>query len=144
MADIKPISRTTEKWKRQSQVSTPEYEAGVRNPKTDWAEATAAAEKNYNQGVQAAIQRGAFGRGVKKAGTDSWQEGALTKGTTRWAQGIAISEDKYREGFQPYHDVIAALVLPPRGPKGDPANIQRVAAVAKALHDKKMAIQSGR
>lgn len=144
MADIKPLARTKEKWKRQSAVSTPEYEAGVRDPKTDWSDATAAAEKNYNTGVQQAIQRGAFGRGVKKAGTAAWQEGALTKGTTRWAQGIAISEDKYAEGFAPYHDVISNLKLPARGPKGDPANIQRVAAVAKALHDKKIAIQSGK
>lgn len=143
MANIKSMDRATDKWQRVASVSQTEYKAGVSDPKTDWAQATAAAEANYNQGVQAAISRSAFGKGVKNAGTAKWQKGAIEKGATRWSEGISLSGDAYAEGFAPYRQVIANLKLPARGPKGDPKNIQRVAAVASALHDAKLKRQSG-
>lgn len=142
MAAIKPLDRTMDKWIRQSQASQPEYEAGVNNPKSDWATQTAAAEKNYAQGVQAAIGRGAFGKGVKKAGTDKWKLNTIQKGSPRWAQGISLSGNAYIDGFSPYHSLISGLTLPPRGPKGDPKNIERVRVVADALHKKKLELQS--
>lgn len=138
MANIKPMSRITDAWKRRSQASTPDYEAGVRDPKTDWASAAAAAEDNYNKGVQAAISQKRFGKGIKNAGTEKWQQNALKKGVNRWAEGINLAEDAYVKGFSPYATVIANTKLPPRGPKGDPNNIQRVATMAKALHDAKI------
>jgi len=142
MADIKSMDRTVEKWQRQSAVSQSEYEAGVNDPKSDWAKNTAAAENAYNQGVQAAISRKAFGKGVTKAGTARWKEQTLAKGASRWSQGISLSGDAYSTGFAPYREVIAKTVLPSRGAKGDSNNIQRVAVLAKALHDKKVSIQS--
>jgi hypothetical protein len=36
-------------------------------------------------------------------------------------------------------DVIANTVLPPRGPKGDPRNLDRVKAITTALRAKKLA-----
>lgn len=143
MPPVKSVARASEKWERQSAAATPEYLTGVADPKTDWATATAAAEKNYVAGVQAAAARGAFGKGVKRAGTSKWQENAINKGGIRWAAGIAISKPAYEEGFAPYRAVIEATNLPPRGPVGDPANIARVAAMAKALHDKKLQLQKG-
>jgi hypothetical protein len=138
MPAIKDMSKIKETWKRRSQASTPDYEDGVRNPKTDWAAATAAAEKNYNAGVNAAMGRGAFGKGVKTAGTEAWQKGAIEKGVRRWADGILLAEDKYVEGFAPYASVIANTKLPPRGPKGDPKNIERVRVMAAKLHEEKI------
>ena len=138
MPAIKDMSKISETWKRRSQASTPDYEDGVRNPKTDWAIATAGAEKNYNEGVNAAMSRGAFGKGVKNAGTEAWQKGAIEKGTARWANGIALAEDKYIAGFAPYATLIANTKLPPRGPKGDPKNIERVRVMADKLHKQKI------
>ncbi len=46
------------------------YEEGVRNPDKDWAKETLAAEKNYEEGVKNGIARKAFGKGVKKSGTE--------------------------------------------------------------------------
>jgi len=143
MANIKPMDRITDSWKRRSAASTPDYEAGIRDPKADWATETAAAEKNYNNGVQAAMSRGAFGKGVKTAGTSKWQKMALEKGTARWAQGIAMAEGAYVEGFTPYANVIANTKLPPRGPKGDPKNIERVRVMADALHKEKIKRTTG-
>ena len=138
MANIKSQARIAQKWVDRSAVSGPAYADGIENPRADWATQAKAAEKNYEAGVQAAIQRKGYGKGIARAGTAAWQKGAREKGTVRWAQGIATAQDAYTKGFDPYRQVIASLTLPPRGAKGDPANINRVSVVAKALHDKKI------
>lgn len=141
MPPVKSLNRSSEKWARQSMAATPEYIAGVTDPKADWAKNTAAAEANYKAGVQAAMNRGAFGKGVNRAGTQKWQENTLKKGAPRWADGIAIARPAYEEGFAPYRTVIENTKLPERGPVGDPRNIQRVAVMALALHKKKLELQ---
>lgn len=143
MPAVKPLDRISAKWARVASVSQSEFEAGVREPRKDWQKAAVDAESNYEQGVQRAIQNKRFGKGVAQAGTQKWQSRTLQVGPTRWAEGINVSTDAYERGFQPYRDVLERLQLPPRGPKGDPKNIQRVAAVAKALHDAKMARAGG-
>lgn len=138
MAKIKDLSRISAKWARVASASGAEYEEGVRNPRVDWKTATQAAEQNYEQGVQASIQRKAFGKGVNKAGTEKWQTNSIEKGPGRYTQGVALAQSAYEDGFAPFRTVIANTNLPARGPKGDPKNIQRVAVIAKALHDEKL------
>ena len=144
MAQIKSSTAAASKWKRRSETAQGEYEEGVRSPRTGWAQATAASEKAYEAGVQAAIGRKAFGAGVKNAGDTKWQQNALAKGPARYTQGVGLAENAYEAGFAPYRQVISNLNLPARGPKGDPTNIQRVAAVAKALHDAKLKTTGGK
>lgn len=139
MAGIKPLDAVARKWKRVASGAQLEYEEGVRNPRRSWATETAKSEDAYQKGVQAAISKKRFGAGVRKAGDAKWQENALKKGPMRYSQGVDLAEDAYLAGFQKYHAALANLVLPPRGPKGDPANINRVAIVAKTLHDIKVA-----
>ena len=139
MPPVKPLSRISDKWARQSANSQSEYVAGVTNPKADWANQTIAAEGNYDRGVQQAITAKRFGKGVRRRGTSFWQERTLTKGPSRWAEGIQVSQDAYEKGFAPYRDIIEKTTLPERGPKGDPKNIQRVGVLAAALHKGKLA-----
>lgn len=140
MAAIKDLSRISSKWARVSAGATQEYLEGVQNPRKDWEEETRKAEPRYEEGVQAAIARKAFGKGVRNAGTAKWQQRAVTLGPQRFATGVAAAVDAYATGFEPFRQIIASLNLPPRGPKGSPQNILRVAAIAKALHDKKLAL----
>lgn len=141
MPPVKSLDRISAKWARVAQVSGPEYEAGVTNPRRSWMQATAAAEANFEKGVQAAIQRKSFGKGVKAAGDDKWQKNTLQKGAVRWAAGINLAKGAFEAGFAPYRAVIERTTLPARGPKGDPANIQRVAIIADALHKEKLKIK---
>ena len=141
MTQIKSLDRASDNWKRKSSASTPEYEFGVQNPKKDWAKATAEAEANYKTAVIKAANEGAFGKGVKKAGTAKWQENTLAKGVNRWADGINQSGQAYEQGFQPYRETILATNLPARFPKGDPRNIERVRIMADALHKKKLSLR---
>ena len=143
MANVKSMSRISEKWKRVASGAGAEYEEGVRNPRADWAEETSKAEGTYEQGIQSSIGRKAFGKGVKKAGTSKWQENAIRKGPGRFAEGVSLAQSAYEEGFAPYREVLARTALPARGPKGDPKNLMRVAIVAKALHDEKIKREGG-
>lgn len=136
--EIKSLGRASEKWKRQSAAATPEFETGVRETKKDWAQNTLDANENYKTQIAKSIANDSFAKGVAKAGTDTWRTNTLTKGPQRWAAGIAGATQKYEAGFAPFRDVIANLTLTPRGPKGSQQNLQRVAEVTNALHEKKV------
>ena len=138
MVAIKSTSESAAKWSRRAGNAGPEYEAGVKSPKKDWAAETKAAEDSYEKGVQAAISRKSFGKGVDKKGTAGWQKNAIEKGPSRFQEGVRLAQSDYEKGFAPFRDVIQNLTLPKRGPKGDPANINRVAVISKALHETKI------
>ena len=135
MKDTASIAR---KYVQRAQAAGGEYAAGVKSPANDWAQNTAAANDAYKQGVAAASARDAFLKGVSAAGTPKWQKKAVEVGATRYPQGVANAESDYATGFAPYADTIKGLQLPPRAAKGNPQNIQRVSAVADALHRKKV------
>ena len=137
--NIKPLSTIADKWSGNASRSGAAYTAGVKNPKTSWQSATAAADESRKAGLAAADARNAFVEGVNAAGDATWQKGAVEKGPTRFAQGVQIAKPAYTEGFSKFHGVISSTTLPPRGPKGSPENITRVTAVTEALHKAKVA-----
>lgn len=138
MAAIRSSSDIARKWADVTPRRDADYKAGVQSPKADWATETAAAEESYEAGVQDAMSRKAFGKGVSAAGSEKWRKGALEKGVNRWGPGVRIAQPDFEAGFRPYRDVIEATTLPPRRRKGDPANIERVAVLAAALHARKV------
>jgi len=143
MAGVKPLDKIVEKWDRVSAGAQAEYEAGVRDPRVDWAAATKAAEKAYEQGISQAVSAKRFGKGVTKAGTAKWQAMAIAKGPRRWSEGIGLAKASYSEAFAPYHTALGAIVYPAKGARGDPGNIARVAVVAKTLHELKLRLKGG-
>jgi len=138
MPAIKSMKDIAEKWTRVTPARSEDYRLGIESPKKDWEDETVNAEPRYKAGVTKAAAEGRFGRGVKKAGTAKWKEKALRVGPTRFSEGVMIGGPAYEEGFAPFRDVIERTELPPRAAKGDPANIARVAAIAKALYEKKV------
>uniref|UniRef100_A0A6H1ZVI7 Uncharacterized protein n=1 Tax=viral metagenome TaxID=1070528 RepID=A0A6H1ZVI7_9ZZZZ len=138
MPKIRSSAEIAGKWQKVTPQRTDEYKSGVENPREDWATNTAAAETRYNEGVQAAIAQKRFGSGVKKTGTKGWQDKTAKVGPGRWAEGVREGGDAYAEGFEPFRKTIENTVLPQKYAKGDPRNIQRVAAIADALHKKKI------
>jgi len=136
--NIKPISKISAKWKEIASQRGPEYAEGVKNPKTDWADATEGASENYKEGIARSIEKDLFSKGVRKAGTAKWQKRAVEVGASRYPTGIRASEQAFQEGFAPYHQVLTSLDLPPRYPRGDIRNYNRVQEVGKALNEKRM------
>ena len=137
MPKVKDAGEIAKKWARVTPQRSEDYIQGVQNPRTDWEAATKAAESNYESGVQGAIRDKRFGKGVAGAGTDKWQSKTVDKGGQRWGPGVQGAEGDYEEGFKPFREVIAGTTLPPRYPKGDPRNIERVRTMAAALRKKK-------
>jgi len=133
MAAIKDTAEIARKWSEVTPQRAGEYERGVKNPRRDWAQATSAAESNYNDGVQKAVAEKRFSKGVTRAGTVAWQEGAVTKGVPRFGPGVAGAAEKYRAGYEPYRNAISSLTLPPRYARQDPRNLQRVQSVVSAM-----------
>lgn len=142
MAAIKDLGDIAKKFQTVTPQRAGEYTEGVEKSTVDWAQATEAAEGSYEAGIQSAVQRKAFGKGVRKAGTQKFKEGVRTKGGQRFAAGVAIAGPAYEQGFAPYHRVIAGLTLPLRHARRDPRNLERVAAVANALGQAKERMSS--
>lgn len=133
MANIKPIDASSDKWSRRSAVAGVDYQAGVASPRRPWADAAVAAAANYRTGVTQAANAGRFEAGVRSAGEDKWKNRAIKVGPGRFAEGVAVAKPDWEAGFRPYQETISALNLPARGPKGSPANLQRVQAVSTAM-----------
>jgi hypothetical protein len=131
------------RWARKAAASGQDYTEGIADPRADWADQTLAAKAAFTQGVQQAIARDGWAKGVSKAGTERWRKRAGQVGPGRFSEGVGLGQGDYAEGVAPYLSKIEQLTLPARGPKGDPRNIQRVAVIATALHELKVGAAGG-
>lgn len=135
---IKSVDSIAKKYASRGGAAGADYKDGVEQTTNDWASNTAAQADTYAAGVQAAIGRDAFRKGVSKAGTDKWKRKAAGVGSQRFASGVQAAQGDYAAGVNPYLEVLKNLSLPKKLPKGDPANGQRSAIVQAALHQKKV------
>ncbi len=137
MARVRPGG--PQRWANRVQTATQDYAEGVANPRRSWQASTSAAQDAYKAGVTKAAAEGRFAKGVAKAGDEKWKRKATTVGAERFGPGAAAAVQDYQSGVAPYIQTIESTNLPPRGPKGDPRNIERVRVLADALHKRKQA-----
>jgi hypothetical protein len=130
---VRDAGASAKKFADRAAAATPDYKAGIAGAGNAWQANTTASTDNYNAGVQGAISRNAFAKGVTKAGGGYWESRASTLGANRFADGVRAGQSNYSDGVAPYLDTLSKLNLPARGPKGDPRNLQRAADVATAL-----------
>ena len=133
MAEIKPMSRISEKWTRVTPMRSEDYKLGVQSPRRDWDKSAIAAAESHKAAMAAAGAANSFSKGVAKAGNAKWQQRALQKGPGRFAEGVMVGGPDYEKGFAPFRDIIEKTPMPPRFPKRDPRNIQRVSVLNLAL-----------
>ncbi len=133
MAAIKSIDAIAKKWAYVTPMRSGDYAEGIANPRRSWKTATTAAEGAWGDGVQKAVQRKSFSKGVNAAGDEKWQRKASTLGVQRWGPGVAEAQGDYAAGFAPYASAIAGCVLPPRYARRDPRNMARVKAIVDCL-----------
>ncbi len=138
MPKIRDVGSIAQKWGTVTPQRADQYTQGVQNPKRSWAAGASAAEGNYKISVIEAANAGRYGRGVQKTGDAGWQKAAVELGGARFGTGVQAGIGKYQERFAPFVSVISGTSLPPRGPKGSPANLQRVAVMAAALRAAKV------
>lgn len=137
---IKDTATLAKKFVTRAGAAAGDYKTGIEASGQDWQANTERAADNYAAGVQEAIGRGAFSKGVAAAGSSKFVTRASTLGAQRFPTGIQASEGEWAKGSAPYLDALKSMDLPPRRPKGDPGNQQRAAAVAMRLR----AIKTGR
>lgn len=137
MAEIKSMAKIKEKWTRVTPQRSEDYKLGIQSPKRDWAGSATAAKESHKTAMATAGANDSYAKGIAKAGTDKWKSKSLAKGPGRFAEGVMVGGDDYEKGFAPYADEIAKTTLPPRFPRRDPRNLQRVSAIDTALAKKK-------
>jgi len=131
---IRDVGSIAEKWARVTPERSEDYRLGVTSPKEDWKTKTEAAKEIWKAAMTKAVADDRFGKGVAKVNTDKWRSKALSKGVARFGEGVAVAKPDYESGFKPYRDLIAGISLPPRYPRGDVRNIERVKVIANTLH----------
>jgi len=135
---VKPLDSVARKWGDVTPGRSAYFEEGVKTTPKDWAKQTSGQEKAWEQGVQAAIAGKRFSKGVIRVGDAKWRGRTLDVGVTRWGPGVSAAVDVYKTEWAPFHDELTKIVLPPKGARGDPANIERVKVIADRLHKKKL------
>ncbi len=135
---MKSASQSREKFVTRAGAAAQDYGAGAESTTKDQAAAAVAAAGNYAAGVQAAIGRGAFQKGLQASGKSGWLKGIKEKGVNRFAEGVASGADKYVQNSSKYDSARGAAASLPRGPKGSPGNFARSQAVGTALRKAKV------
>jgi hypothetical protein len=137
MLKVKSVESSAKKFVTRGTAAVNDYTNGIKDTNNQ-AENAIAAKGAYEQGITDSIARGAREAGLAKAGTAKWKSKALALGSARYAPGITNAKDDYVKGVKPYLDTLESLELSPRGPKGSPENLNRVAEVTTALRNKKI------
>lgn len=135
---IKDIAVAAQKFVTRGAAAAPDYVNGIKGSGATWQTNAAAAEPNYDAGVQAAIARQAYSKGITRVGGQKFEDRASSVGAQRYPQGIRDAGPAWTTGFTPYQQTLSAITLPPKRPKGDPSNYARVQAVGDALRKKKI------
>jgi hypothetical protein len=133
MPKTKGTTATVDKWQRRSSVAGPDYLNGVNNPSKPWDQAAKEGAANYKSQVVMAANEGRFEKGVARVGNDKWQKGATQKGPARFVEGVMVGSGNFQDGITKVLSTIEGVALPARGPKGSPANYQRVTPIGEAL-----------
>lgn len=130
---LKDPGAIAKKFVQRASSSAGDYKSGVEQSGQDWLTNTSAAGQNFADGVASAIADKRFEKGVQEAGAGKFTQRASTLGAQRYPSGVGASEGDYARGVAPYVSELQSMQLPPRRPKGDPANFARSQAVAQRL-----------
>lgn len=132
MIKVKDTAAITKKYIDRAGVATKDYTDGVAGAGGDWESGAKNGEPNFVQGVQDAITRGAYGKGVTGSAS-KYVANATKLGAVRYGPGVQNGAGAYSSGVQPYLDKLKSLTLPPKGPRRSPQNQQRANMVAAEL-----------
>lgn len=135
---MKTAQQASQKFVERAGAASQDYVSGAESSNKDQAAAAIAAKANYAAGVQAAITRGAYEKGLQQSGKSGWLNGVRTKGQNRFAEGVAAGAVKYATNSGKYDSARSAADSLPRGPKGSEANYARAKAVGQALRKMKV------
>lgn len=129
---MKTASQSAEKYASRASAASGDYVSGAQQTTKDQAAAAIAAAPIYAQATQAAISDGRYARGLQKSGKAGWLKGITDKGGNRYGEGVSQAAPRYATESARFDSARGAASSLPRGIKGSPQNLQRVAAVVAA------------
>lgn len=132
---MRTASQSAERWATGAGSAAGRYIEGASETTKDQAAAAIAAKPLYQAGVQEAIAQGRYERGLQKSGKQGWLQGVQEKGAANFGVGVSSpsAQSRYASESARYDGARNAAASAPRGPKGSPQNLQRVAAVVNAM-----------
>lgn len=93
---VKDVATSSKKFTLRGAAAAADYQAGVLAAGQDWQTNTAASAENFAAGVGEAITRGAFAKGVAKAGGAKYAQKAGTVGARRFPEGVRGGRPGFR------------------------------------------------
>jgi hypothetical protein len=139
---VKSAAEVADKWASQTPGRQAYYQSGAAAAGGDWETNTVNAKANFVAGIQAGNIGQMFVGGVKAAGASKYVRKVNDVGAGRFSQGVTAGKQDYASGIEPMLSTIASVTLPARAPRGSASNLARVAAVATALHTKRLALRA--
>jgi len=130
---VPPIGLVASKWRRRVEGASDDFKTGVMQKGGRWQAATDASSGSFKLAIGAADIETRYKAGVAKAGQAKYIKRATTVGPDRYAQAAPIAEPDFSSGMAPVLQAIAAVDLPPRGPRGSAQNYNRVKPIGDAL-----------
>lgn len=136
--DVPSEAAIAEKYVRITQGRAQDYTAGIQaTAPNEFESAAVAAAPTWAAGVTQAVGRDAFASGLSGSGA-RWRRKAEQLGSQRFPSGVAGARDDMAAGIAPYVAELRGITLDPRRPRGDPANLQRVALIAQRLNARRV------
>lgn len=129
---VKDTAAAAQKYVTRAAAAAGDYKTGVASAGGDWETGAKNGEPNFEQGVQDAIVRKAYGKGVTGSAA-KYTANATTLGAARYPSGVQNGQQAYATGVQPFLDKLKSLQLPPKGPRRSPQNQARANMVALEL-----------
>lgn len=102
------------------------YKTGTQGKGSKQVAGALAAVDNFNKGIQEAIAKGSFAKGVQEAGPSAFDQGVLNKGVNNWGTGMQLSGDKYLKKIAKFIPLWNQALATPRGAKRSPNNLKRM------------------
>lgn len=134
----KSAQQSSTKFVERASAATTDYVDGVRSTTKDQNALAIAAADRHKQATTEALNRGAYAKGLQKAGKQAWVDGVTKKGQNRYADGVSNAALKYATNSGAYDGARQAADAMPRGVKGSEANFARSKAVGAALRAAKV------
>lgn len=129
---MKSASASAEKYASRASAASGDYVSGAQQTTKDQSAAAIAAASIYAQALQTSIADGRYARGLQKSGKQGWLKGVTEKGGNRYGEGVSSAAPTYATESARFDSARGAASSLPRGIKGSPQNLQRVAAVVAA------------
>jgi len=140
MPAIKDLTTSAQKWSRNAGAASTEFAANAQAAAEKWGRETQKSGANFRQAISAGNIQAKFERGVAKAAQlGRFARKLAAVGAGRFSEGVGMAQQDWSAGFEPYHGVLQTITLPPRAPRGDARNYERVKAIGAALNAKRIA-----